>query len=388
MKKFIYDNHTKLIYGEDAHLGITEIIKPYGKSVMLVHQKEITKMVGIYDDLCNEIKDAGMKLIEFTEVQPNPLLDYVEKGIMIGKEHHVDFILAVGGGSVMDAAKAISIGITYDGKINDFFGNKPIYHNVIPVGVISTIAATGSESSAGAVISDTETHQKYSLRHEKIRPVFAILNPKLTVGVPQYITNCGIVDMFSHTLERYFTQDENNIFTDELSIGLLKSTVKCGKMIQSNISNINLRGELLLISVLSQSGVIGLGRQADWATHFLAHEITSQNGLAHGATLSIMIPAWMKYVYKEGIKRFKQYSTEVWELKGENLSDHEIAWKGILQTEQFFKELGLPTKLGQVGIEEDKLNDMANNVFKLYSQIGVFKKLQPEDVVEIYKLAL
>jgi hypothetical protein len=384
MKDFELNLKTKIYFGKNKVKGISEEIKKYGKKIMLVYGGGSIKKYGIFDEVDNELSSGEIDYIVFGGISPNPRLKEVREGIKVAKENDIDFILAVGGGSVIDASKAIACGIYAKNDVWDYFTGEKEIEKAIPLGVVLTIAATGSEMNINAVITNQKDKQKLAIHSEKVLPKFAVLDPSYTESVPKYHTAAGIADIMAHIFEQYFSPDREAVVSDRMAESLLRVCIEEGPIAYRNGSNYIARANIMWASTLALNGLLSLGKRTDWASHKLAHELSAHYDLAHGATLSIIFPAWMKYVLDENTEwKFVQFGKNVWDLSGSD----KIAEKSIEKLEELFHEIGLPTRMREVGIEDDNLEEMAENIKEVYGEIGALKKLDYEDLLNIYKLA-
>ncbi len=385
MENFEFQMKTKMIFGKDTIESLEEILKSHYKNVLIHYGGGSIKKSGLYDEIVNILKRIGVKHHELGGVEPNPKLSLVKEGIDICKKEEIDLILAVGGGSAIDSAKAISVGAKYDGDVWDFFSGKASPVEATPVGVVLTFPATGSETSRATVVTKEEGAYKRGLGTELIRPLFAIMDPKYTLTLPDEQTFAGIMDIFSHILERYFTNTLNVDFIDGLSEGAMKSIIKNAYILKKNTQDYGARAEIMLAGSIAHNGLLGLGREEDWASHDIGHEITAIYGTTHGVTLAIVFPAWMKYVYKENIDRFAQFGREVFGLE-EDDDREKMAIDTIEEFEKFLRKMDLPTRLSQIGIDDKDFELMSKKASE-NGPLGSFKKLYKEDILEIYNLA-
>jgi alcohol dehydrogenase YqhD (iron-dependent ADH family) len=330
------------------------------------------------------LKDVEKNIFELGGVIPNPRLKLVQQGIDICKENHIDLILAVGGGSVIDSAKAIAVGANYDGDVWDFFEKKNTAKSALPIGVILTIPATGSESSTSCVINREEGNLKKSIRSELISPKFAILNPELTFTLPPYQTAAGIIDILAHIMERYFTNTEGVDFTDRLCEATMKSVIFNAPKVFKNPNDYDARAQIMWAGTIAHNNLLNTGRVGDWASHHIQHAMGGiYDDMAHGAGLAVIFPAWMKYVYKHDIARFVQFAVRVWDVDQDFRSPEETALEGIRRYEQFAKTIGMPTTLKELGVDSNRYLEIA----KKCGKDGYFVELEIDDIVEILKLA-
>jgi alcohol dehydrogenase YqhD (iron-dependent ADH family) len=387
MKDFYYYNPTKLSFGKDSVGFLGKLLSKEHKRILLHYGGGSIKRTGLYDQVMDILKERDLEVYELPGVVPNPRLGLVREGIQICKEKDISFILAVGGGSVIDSAKAIAAGAKYDGDVWDFFTKEAFVEEAIPLGVILTIPATGSETSNGSVVTNEDGMLKRSFNSDLVRPEFAILNPELSMTLPDNQTFAGITDIISHVLERYFTHTENVDLTDNLCEGTLRAVIKNSYRLKEDPQDYAARAEIMQSGTIAHSGLLGLGRADDWSSHKIGHEISALYGTTHGVTLSIIFPAWMKYVYKENPARFARFAVEVFGIAPEGKSDEELALEAIEAFENFLRDIGMPTRLKEIGVSSDRFEEMAKKCV-LSGPIGQFKVLNEEDIIKIYQLAL
>lgn len=392
MLNFDYQNRTRIIFGKNEHRNIGKLIKPYANKVLFHFGGQSIKKSGVYEDVINSLLENQIDFVELGGVKPNPRLSLVNEGIELCRKEKVDFILAVGGGSVIDSAKAIAIGVPYNGDVWDFYCKDIEIKEAIPVATILTIPAAGSESSTGTVITNEEKQLKLSCGCELLRPLLSIINPELYFTLPKNQIANGISDMMSHIMERYFTNTSNTDLIDELCESTLKTIMRNGSIIINDNKNYDAWAEIALSGNIAHNGLLGLGREQDWASHKIEHELSAIYDVAHGAGLSVITPAWMKYVYKENPHMFEQFAINVMGVESTSKSQEEIINEGIEKLKSFYKKLELPTSLKELNINESNLELMAKKStnFKDGKEIliGGLKKLNWEDVLAIYNLAL
>lgn len=387
MINFEFYNPAKIIFGRSTEEKVGAEIKILGKSrVLLVYGGGSIKKSGLYDTVINKLKDENISYWELSGVLPNPRLSLVEEGIKICRENNIDFILAVGGGSVIDTAKGISLGTHYDGDVWELFIGKGKHGTVLPIGSILTIAAAGSETSNSCVITKEEGLEKRAYNTLDIIPKFAIMNPEFTFTLPEYQTSCGCSDILAHLMERYFTQTTYVDYTDRLLEASMRTIIDYAQMVLDDPTNYNYRAEIMWLGSLAHNGLLNTGRVGDWGSHRIEHELSGIYDIAHGAGLSIIFPAWMKYVYKENIERFVQFAVRVFNVNLSFENKEEIVVEGIKKLEEFFKRIKLPVYLHEVNIDNEHFKEMADKTCK-YGPVGQFKKLYSEDVEAIYNLA-
>jgi alcohol dehydrogenase YqhD (iron-dependent ADH family) len=387
LENFRFHNPTEIIFGREAEMLAGKEVKKYAKKILLHYGSKSIKRIGLYDRLIKSLKEANIDIHELPGVQPNPHLSLVKEGVKICRENNIAFILAAGGGSVIDSAKAIALGVPYRGDPWDFFTGNTKPEDALPVGVVLTVPAAGSESSDVSVITNEKTLLKKGFHSSFIRPKFAILNPEVTFSIDSYQTACGAADTLSHIMERYFTDTPSADLTDRLCEGAMRSVIENTPVVLEKPEDYDARAELMWASTVAHNGILGTGRIEDWGSHKLAHELGAVYGVAHGAALSIIFPAWMKYVYKHNIKRFAQYAVRVWDVDPCFGTDVYIAERGIARTTGFFKSTGLPTTLKELKISDDRFEEMAEKELQ-WGPIGKFVKLQKQDIVNIFKLSM
>ncbi len=388
MVKFNYYTPTEIVFGDNSELQVANLVKLYkGKKVLIHYGGESARKSGLLERIENVLNDGEIEFKTLGGVVPNPVLSKIEEGVSLVKEEKIDFILAVGGGSVIDSAKSIAVGSVSKDPVWSFVGNNNI-EKALPVGVVLTIAAAGSEMSGGAVLTNDETMLKRSFGGRALRPAFAILNPTLTYTLPHYQTMCGVADIIMHTVERYFTNSKSMDITDRISNELIQNVIFHTRIVSSDPENYESRAEIMWSGSLSHNGLTGVRADGgDWACHQMGHELSAKYGLAHGESLTAMWSTWAKYVYNENPGRFKKFALEVMQVDSTDKSSNQIILEGIKALEDFFKEIGLKTSLKEMKFEvsEKDIQDMAlktthNNTFTP----GNIKKLGYEDIVNIY----
>lgn len=392
MKNFVQYTPTEVIFGRDTHKQAGEAAKKWGAHrVLLVYGGGSVIKNGTLQAVEQSLEEAGLIYEELGGVKPNPRLSLAREGVKKALEFEADFILAVGGGSSIDTAKAIAIGAANPGKdIWDiFWSGKEAVTQVLPVGVVLTIAAAGSEMSDSAVLTNEETGRKAGLSTDFNRPKFAIMNPELTFTLPKYQVACGIVDIMMHTLERYFTPVGGNQMTDEIAEGLLRTVIANGKIAYEDPENYDAMSEIMWCGSLSHNGITGLGGQKDFLNHKLGHELSARFDEAHGATLSAVWGSWARYVYQIDVERFAHYGRSVWNIT--EADPEKAALQAIEATEAFWRSIDMPICLGQMktGVLSDEvLRTMANLATKDDTVLlGTFKKMNAEDLYQIYQMA-
>lgn len=388
MNNFIFYSPTEFVFGKETEEMTGELVKKYGGTKVLVHYGGgSVKKSGLLDKIEGCLQEEKIDYILLGGVKANPIDALVYEGIELCKKEDVDFILAVGGGSVIDSAKAIAAGAVYEGDFWDFFEGKAGIKTALPVGTVLTIPAAGSEGSAHSVITKESVKRKLGTGSPALRPVFSILNPVYTYTLPPFQTACGISDMMAHILERYFTNTTGVEISDRLCEGILLTIIDQAPIVFKEPENYDARSNIMWAGTIAHNGTCGVGRTEDWSSHGIEHELSALYDVAHGAGLAVIFPAWMKYVYKENVSLFAQYANRVW---GVELSDDKeaMALKGIEATKEFFASIGLPTSFSQLGAKESDVDQLvANLAVNCGGSIGSFKQLSMEDAKAIYEIA-
>ena len=384
MLNFNYYNKTRIIFGKDTHKEVGQHLKPYAKKVLLHYGGKSIKSNGVYNDVVKSLQSNGIEFVELLGVKPNPRVSLVREGIELCKKENVDFILAVGGGSVIDSSKAIAIGVKSKNDVWDFFEKDLEIKSALPLATILTIPAAGSESSTGTVITNEEKQLKLSCGAEFLRPEFSIINPEIYYSLPKNQISNGVCDMMSHIMERYFTNTLHTDLTDGLCETTLKTIMKNGLILKEDNRNYNAWAEIAFAGNIAHNGLLGLGREQDWASHQIEHELSAIYDVAHGAGLAVVTIAWMKYVYKTNLPMFVQFAVNVMGVEGSFRDEESIALEGINRLKEFFIKMRLPVTLGELGIDESNLEIMAKKATNFNNgeevKLGGLKKLGWEDV--------
>lgn len=387
---FIYSNPTNIYFGYEAQIHIEEAVTSFGKKVLMVYGGGSIKDNGIYKDVTDALKKAGKEIIEFSGVMPNPTLHKLEEGRKLAKEKKVDFILAVGGGSVIDFAKALSVSTWYEGDYwENFWVNlkEPAPdQKLIPVGVVLTMSGTGSEMNGGSVITNTETKMKLTkVFGERVMPKFAILNPCYTFSLPMYQMVAGIYDSFSHVMEQYFSDPEDDSTSDYIAEGLMRSIIASSRVAIKDPENYEARSNLMWASTWALNTLIGRGKTQDWMPHMIGKAISAHTGATHGMTLSAIAKAYYSYMLPFGLKRFARFARVVWEIPAEGKSEVQLAEEGIKALENWIKEIGAVSDITTLGVKEEMIPDVADST--IINQ-GGFKKLTREEIIGILEASL
>lgn len=390
MENFTFYSPTKFAFGKDAENQAGSLVKEFGGSKVLLHfGGGSAEKSGLLGRVRESLKKAGISFVELGGVHPNPLDTLVYKGIEVCKSEKIDFILAVGGGSVIDSAKAIAMGCCYDGDFWDFYCGKENCKAALPVGTVLTIAAAGSEGSGDSVITKADGMVKRGAGSEHIRPKFSILNPALTQTLPPYQTACGATDIMAHVCERYFTNTKNVETTDRLCEAVLLAMINETPKVIKNPDDYEARANIMWAGMVAHNNIVGVGRDQDWNSHGIEHELSGMYDCAHGAGLAVIMPAWMTFVYKHDVMRFAQWATRVWGYKMDFSNPEKTALEGIAAFKSFLKSIGMPSTLAEVGGKEKDIPQLVKNFgLKEGEKTGGFVKLSSDDIAEIYKLAL
>ena len=391
MFDFKYYTPTKVLFGRNTENKVAELIKEFGGKKVLIHYGGGSVIrSGLMQRVTDQLDKAGIPYIKLGGAVPNPHLSLVYEGIELCKKEGIDFLLAVGGGSAIDSAKAIGYGVMNDGDVWDFYDYKRTVNGCLPLGVILTLAATGSEMSDSSVITKEEGLVKRGYSSDFGRPRFAILNPELTMTLPDYQTACGCTDIMMHTMERYFTNGGNMDLTDSMAEALLRTVKENAKILVRDPKNYDARAEVMWAGSLSHNGLTGCGNDGgDWMTHKLEHELGGLYDVAHGAGLAAIWGSWARYVYKNCLPRFKKFAINVMGIPAAG-TDEEIALKGLEAMEDFYREIKMPTNLRELGVNatDDDLKLMAHKcAVGVNGGKGSARFLKEEDMLEIYKMS-
>ena len=391
MFDFKYFTPTKVLFGKNTEDKVAELIQEFGGKKVLIHYGGGSVIrSGLMQRVTDKLDAAGISYVKLGGAVPNPHLSLVYEGIELCKKEGVDFLLAVGGGSAIDSAKAIGYGLMNEGDVWDLYDYKRQAKASMPLGVILTLAATGSEMSDSSVITKEEGLIKRGYSSDFGRPKFAILNPELTMTLPDYQTACGCTDIMMHTMERYFTNGGNMELTDSMAEALLRTVKENAKILARDPKNYDARAEVMWAGSLSHNGLTGCGNDGgDWMTHKLEHELGGLYDVAHGAGLAALWGSWARYVYKNCLPRFKRYAINVMGVPATG-TDEEIALKGIEAMEDFYREIKMPTNLRELGVNatDDDLKLMAHKcAVGVKGGKGSARFLKEEDMLEIYKMS-
>lgn len=388
MDDFIFQNPTMIYFGKSHEAEIGRIAARYGKRVLLHFGGHSAERSGLLPLIREELAEAGLSCFELGGVQPNPRLSLVYRGIEMCREHKIDIVLAVGGGSAIDSAKAIAAGVPYSGDVWDFYTGKAFPETALPVGTVLTIPAAGSESSCGSVITKEEGLLKRALNADCLFPRFSVLNPERAFTLPPAQIANGATDIMCHLMERYFTNSKPVEFIDRLIEATLRTVIASAPRVLANPSSYDDWAELMWAGTIAHNNLLSTGREGDWASHDIEHELSALYDIAHGAGLAIVTPAWMKFVMQHDVSRFAQYAVRVWGVEDNFFDPERVARAGIGRLESFWSSLGQKVRLSQMGIDASRFAEMANKCTDGETHtVGHFMPLRTRDIEEIYKLA-
>ena len=391
MKNFTFFSPTYFVFGKDQENAAGKYVKRFGGSKVLIHYGGGSVVrSGLLDRVKASLTAHDIAYVELGGVLPNPRSGLVYKGIELCRKEKVDFILAVGGGSTIDSAKAIAAGVVYEGDFWDFYMGKPVTE-ALPVGTILTIAAAGSEGSPDSVITKEEGMFKRGASGEAYRPVFSILNPALTQTLPAYQTACGVTDIMAHLFERYFTNTKDVEVTDRIIEGLLLSMIQEAPKVIADPDNYEARANIMWAGMLAHNNVCGVGREQDWASHRIEHELSALYDCAHGAGLAVVFPAWMEYTMHHDVMRFAQLANRVWGCSMDFQHPEITARAGVDAFRAFMRSIGMPQTLAELGGKEEDIHYLAHTAAYGNGNVGTlgcFVVLEEQDMANIYRLML
>lgn len=392
MKDFIYYAPTEVVFGEDSEKQVASLVKKYGGKRVLVHYGgQSAKKSGLLDNIFGLLNEGGIEFFELGGVVPNPRLSKVREGIALCREQNIDFILAVGGGSVIDSAKAIAYGVPYNGDVWDFYLGKATAETCLPVATVLTIPAAGSEMSESSVITNEDGDVKLGYSNNISRPKFAIMNPVRTYTLPPYQTAAGVTDMIMHTMERYFTHDDDMTLTDSMAEALMRTLKDSVMEVLKNPTDYRHRAQIMWGGSIAHNGLTGCGLSDDWATHQLEHELSGMFDATHGAGLAAIWPSWARYVYKENVSRFVRFAVNVMGVENDFTNPEATALKGIEAMEEFYHAIGMPINIHELigrEVTDKEIREMVRKCSRNYTTTqGRFKILQVEDMEAIYRMA-
>jgi hypothetical protein len=386
LETFTYYNPTRLIYGIDQTHELASQL-PKNEKILLVYGGGSIKKNGLYDTVLDQLNQAGAEVTELAGIEPNPRLKTVRRGIELCKENGISFILAVGGGSVIDATKAIAVGAKFNGDIWDVITKKETATAALPFGTILTLAATGSEMNAGSVITNWDTNEKIGWGSPYSFPTFSILDPKNTLSVPRDHTVYGMVDMMSHVLEAYFNRVENTPLQDRICESILKTVIETAPQLLEDPTNLEHRGTILYCGTMALNGVTQMGARGDWGSHNIEHAVSAISDIPHAGGLAIIFPHWLRNSIDENPKPHVQLAVRVLNVDPEGKTDQEIAEEGIQKLSEFWTSLGAPNRLADYDIDESQIDRMAG-IAAANGEFGRYAVLNKEDTARILTAAL
>jgi alcohol dehydrogenase len=387
MDNFIYWNPTKLIFGKGQLEKLITEVPQYGKKVLLVYGGGSIKKSGLYEQSLALLKKANLEVFELSGVEPNPRISTVRKGVEICKQEGIEFLLAVGGGSVIDCTKAIAAGAKYDGDAWDIVTRKAFASEALPFGTVLTLAATGSEMNSGSVITNWETNEKYGWGSPAVFPKFSILDPVHTFSVPKDQTIYGIVDMMSHVLEHYFHLEDETLLQDRMCESILITVMETAPKLLANLESYEHRATILYNGTMALNGMVNMGYRGDWATHNIEHAVSAVYDIPHGGGLAILFPNWMKHNLKVKPERFRQLAVRVFGVDPDGKNAEEVGLEGIERLQEFWTSIGAPSRLAHYKIDDSQIEVMTDKAM-VNGDFGTFKKLNRDDVFSIYQSSL
>ena len=392
MKDFIYYAPTEVVFGRESEEKVAQLIKKYGGTKVLVHYGgKSAQKSGLLPKICDLLTQGGVSYVLLGGVVPNPRLSLVHQGIELCRKEGVDFILAVGGGSVIDSAKAIAYGVPYSGEVWDFYLGKATPTAMLPVASVLTIPAAGSEMSEASVITNDDGDVKIGYSNTLARPKFAIMNPERTFTLPPYQTAAGVTDMMMHTMERYFSKDDDMDVTTDIAEACLRSMRNAVTFVLDNPFNYRYRAQIMWAGSLMHNGLTGCGVSDDWATHQLEHELSGMFDVTHGAGLSAVWPSWARYVMDANLSRFVRFAVNVMDVPNDFTDPQGTAERGIQAMEQFYHRIGMPINIKELigrEVTDDEIKEMVRKCSRDYQRTcGCLKVLAAEDMEKIYRMA-
>ena len=391
MNDFSFYSPTKFVFGRGAETQVGALVRAFGGTKALLHfGGGSVKRNGVYDAVVKSLEGAGVEYVPLGGVQPNPRSGLVREGIALCRKEKVDFVLAVGGGSVIDSAKAIAFGALYDGDFADFyFGkdvkNQPPVPKALPVGTVLTIAAAGSEGSANSIINLEPGNLKRGATGDALRPKFSVLNPEFTFTLSPFQTACGLTDIFAHVVERYFTPTKEVEITDAICEAVMRTVVREGARVMANPRDYDARANIMWAGTVAHNNVCGVGRAQDWSSHGIEHELSALYDCAHGAGLAVVMPAWMEYVMGADVSRFARFAERVWDVRESD--PHVAAQEGIRRYRAWLKSIGMPQNFAELGAKESDIPALVAKLGLKGNTLGAFCPLKDEDVEKILRIA-
>ena len=392
MKDFVFYAPTEMVFGQQSEEQVARLVKKYGGTKVLVHYGgKSAERSGLLDKICGLLAEGGVPFVKLGGVVPNPRLSLVHEGIELCRKEGIDFILAVGGGSVIDSSKAIAYGVPYDGDVWDIYLGKAAPQKMLPVASVLTIPAAGSEMSESSVITNEDGDVKLGYSNNLSRPKFAIMNPCRTFTLPPYQTAAGVTDMMMHTMERYFTKDDDMDFTTDVAEAMLRSIKNAVFAVLKNPEDYRYRAQIMWGGSLMHNGLTGCGVSDDWATHQLEHELSGMFDVTHGAGLAAVWPSWARYVMHENVSRFVRFAVNVMDVPNDFTDPEGTALRGIEAMERFYHAIGMPINIKELigrDITDDEIKEMTRKCSRDYKRTcGAIKVLHADDMEAIYRMA-
>ncbi len=388
MLDFSFISPTQFAFGKETQHKAGALCRAYGTKALLHYGGGSVVRSGLLDQIRKSLRQAGVACVELGGVQPNPRDTLVYEGIALCRRENVDVILAVGGGSVIDSAKAIALGVPYAGDFWDFYTGGKTVTKVLPLGVVLTLPAAGSEGSNSTVVTKEEGALKRFCDSDLLRPKFAILNPELTYTLPPFQTACGAVDIMAHVMERYFTNTPDVGLTDHMCEAVLVSVIKYARIALKNPRDYAARANIMWAGVVAHNDVLGVGRQQDWATHMIEHELSGLYDVAHGAGLAVIFPAYLRYQVPYNVMRVAQFAQRVFGVEMDFEQPERTALEGIDKLEAFYREIGMPTSFAELGAKEEDIEKLAQKVLlNNGDKLGSFHPLTRQEIAEVYRYA-
>ncbi len=388
MLDFTFCSPTQIYFGRDTEKKAGELCAAYGRKVLLHYGGGSVIKSGLLDTVKQSLKAAGVSWVELGGVKPNPRDTLVYEGIELCKSEGVDVVLAIGGGSVIDSSKAIAVGVKYDGDFWDMYAGKAVPKDILPLGVILTLPAAGSEVSNSSVVTKEAEQLKRFCDSQLMRPLFSIMNPELTYTLPPYQTACGCVDMMAHVMERYFTNTPEVDLSDRMCEGVIRAVMKYAKILVDTPEDYDARANIMWAGSIAHSDILGVGRQQDWSTHMMEHELSGLYDVAHGAGLAVMFPAFLKYQLPFRVQRVAQFAVRVFGVSMDFEKPERTALEGIRRLEAFYREVGMPTSFKEINAKEEDIDFMAGKcLLNNGDKLGNFHPLTRKEIAEVYRLA-
>ena len=389
IRDFEYEVRTHYVFGRDAQKKIGQMLYQRGATtVMIVHDSgSFLYDSGLLEEIKDNLSNAGLAIVEFGGVRPNPTVEHVRNGIVLAKDSKTDYLLAIGGGSSIDSAKAIAAGVHYEGDVWDFYDLGIQASEALPLAVVLTYPATGSECGTTSALFSEKQVAKRAYTSEILRPTIAFMNPELSFTLPKNLTACGITDMYVHAMERYFSPVDGYGIMDRFNESIFQTLLEMAPRVLRNPRDYDARAEIMWIGAVAHgNNTTGLGRPIDWGSHMLGDQISTYYNTPHGITLSVIVPAWMRYVYQTDVDRFARYAKVVFGIDPTGKTAEQMALNGIEETKKFFHSMGMPTSFTEANIPTDQFRLMAESLMdRTHGPAGQFFKMTVDDMIHIYQ---